>query len=64
MKVWKTQAEHSLNIHPSIIFSLLPRVMKIKTNKWVLIKLEIFCTAKETIKIDNPQNGEKHLQMK
>ena len=32
-------------------FNLSPRVMKIKTkiNKWDLIKLKIFCTAKETI---------------
>ena len=32
-------------------FNLSPRVMTIKTkiNKWDLIKLKIFCTAKETI---------------
>ena len=34
-----------------IFFDLPPRVMRIKTkiNKWDLIKLKIFCTAKETI---------------
>ena len=34
-----------------IFFDLRPRVMKIKTkiNKWDLMKLKSFCTAKETI---------------
>ena len=34
-----------------ILYDLPPRVMKIKTkvNKWDLIKVKSFCTAKETI---------------
>ena len=37
--------------HSKIFFGLPPRVMEIKTkiNNWDLMKLQIFCTAKETI---------------
>ena len=52
------------DINQSKIFYHPPfRVTEIKTkvNKWELIKLKSFCTAKETIsKVkDNPQNGRK-----
>ena len=37
--------------HSKILFDTLPRVMEIKTkiNKWDLIKLKSFCSAKESI---------------
>ena len=36
--------------HSKILYDPLPRVMEIKTNKWDLIKLKSFCTAKKTVK--------------
>ena len=48
----------------NIFLGPLPRVMKIKINKWDLTELKSFCTAKETINKTqrNPQNGRKYLQ--
>ena len=44
------RAPHDIN-HRKILFDPPPREMeiKIKINKWDLIKLKSFCTAKETI---------------
>ena len=54
--------------HSKIFFDPLPRVKEIKRkiNKWDLMKLKSFGTAKETINKmkNNPQNGRKYLQMK
>ena len=52
--------------HSKIFFDPPPRVMEIKTkiNKWDLMKLKSFCTARETINKTkgNPQNGRKCMQ--
>ena len=52
MKLSDKNIGRTLNINQSkILYDPPPRVMEIKTkgNKWDLIKLKSFCTAKETI---------------
>ena len=46
--------------HSKILFNPIPRVMEIKTkiNKWDIIKLKSFCTAKETIHMMKRQPSE------
>ena len=46
--------------HSSIFWGSSPRVMeiKIKTNKWDLIKIKSFCTAKEMINEEKRQHTE------
>ena len=51
----------TLNINPSkSLYDPPPRVMEIKTkvSKWDLVKLESFCTAKETLSKVNRQPSE------
>ena len=68
---WKTlrekhsKTQYDIN-HSKILYNPPPRIIEIKTkiNKWNLLKLKSFCTAREIInKADNPQVGRKHLQI-
>ena len=61
IKLLEENIGRTLNINQSkILYDLHPRVMEIKTkvNKWGLIKLKSFCTAKETISKVKRQSSE------
>ena len=63
IKLLEENIGRTLDINQSkILYDPPPRVteIKIKVNKWDLIKLKSFCTAKETVsKVKNPQKGIK-----
>ena len=44
--------------HGKIFFDSPPKVMKIKINKWDLMKLKSFCTAQETTNKTKRQSSE------
>ena len=48
--------------HSKIFFDPAPRVMEIKTkiNKWDLMKIKSFCTAKETINLMKILNNDEN----
>ena len=64
----KCKARHHKTLRGKHVSDPPPRVMEIKTkiNKWDLMKLKSFCTAKETINKTKrqPSEWEKILQMK
>ena len=52
--------------HSNFLLNTSPEAKetKAKLNSWDLIKIKIFCTAKETAKLKgNQQNGRRYLQM-